>query len=408
MTASIPTNPSAGRRWLLLLLAVIVLVKVFHFAIAFRALHAGVDDPHFATGQPLVAWDSVHYLEIMNHGYPDRVGDDFPETIGFFPLLPLLTRPLAAFMDGPAAMLIVCNVASIAGVLFFFHWCRRTVGPCKAFLACMLLLSYPPAMFFSAAYTEPLFCATTAAALYFADCRRPWLAALAAGLGSATRPTGVAVSFVIWVESIVRTAPRDRLRSAGKFIALGLLSASGIIGYATYLTYRYGTPMAYIRAQQHFVPAAANASAAPPAAAIAANAATVATVAGSPATEEAAPQGIAAKIKSKLRSIGAWGTLLAYLTFGLSVLILIPRLPWPRHILLIPLLIFLVGFLPNHGARINSCSRFMTCALPLFAALVMLPWIRNRSCWLFAILFALGFMVQAMFVGGFTRGIWAG
>ena len=49
-------------------------------------------DPIYATGVPLVAWDSFYYREILVHGYPPAPG----AVVAFFPAFPLAARPLLA------------------------------------------------------------------------------------------------------------------------------------------------------------------------------------------------------------------------------------------------------------------------------------------------------------------------
>src|SRR5437762_323366 len=103
----------------LLLVVLFLALKLGHFALAATALRGGVADPKFATGIPMVAWDSMHYIAIAEQGYPaTAVGG--PENVCFFPVLPLLSRVLLPVLGAALAVLTVANVASVAGLLMFY------------------------------------------------------------------------------------------------------------------------------------------------------------------------------------------------------------------------------------------------------------------------------------------------
>jgi len=143
---------------------------------------------------PAVRWDSVWLLEIADGGYaPD------PARTAFFPLYPLVVRALAAparWAGADQGALVVAGIAvslvAFAASLWVVHrLCELELGRPAAGLAVVLVAFFPTAWAFSAVYTESLFLALSAGALYAGRLGRwRWAGALGA-LAAATRSTGV-------------------------------------------------------------------------------------------------------------------------------------------------------------------------------------------------------------------------
>ena len=190
------------------------------------------DPTHPPAAQAWLSWDAVHYLRIARSGYPGSAG---AADAGFFPLLPMVLRvlgadPWAAIAFGFAAGLVgVVVLTALTADLFDDRTAGRT-----AWVASW----WPEAMAWSAVYTEGLFLALAAGAMWAAWARRPWIAA---GLGLAAavlRPTGLVVALPLLV-----------LLPAGRARLAALAPVAGAAGFAAYLWLHTGQPLAFMKSQ---------------------------------------------------------------------------------------------------------------------------------------------------------------
>jgi hypothetical protein len=157
----------------------------------------GVTAPFGAAGDvlsaPAARWDSVWYLSIAGSGYGGE-----PGRAAFFPLYPLLVRavgaPAALVAPDAAAHLVTGVVVSAAALLAGLYLVHRLaaleLGARVAGLTTALVAFFPTAFFFSAVYSESLFLALSAGALYAGRLGRWGGAGLLGALAAATRSTG--------------------------------------------------------------------------------------------------------------------------------------------------------------------------------------------------------------------------
>lgn len=184
--------------------------------------------------------DGRWFERVAMTGYPSPLPEVAARVVtnesAFFPLFPLLVRPLVLlgvpfWLGAVLEVLIFSTVTSALIVLCV----RRYASDRVALLTSCCWSVFPTASVLSVAYSEALFSLTVAACLLFL-LRRSWLAAgVAAALGGATRPTGlvlVAALGVVVLVALVRD--RDRRSLLALAIApLGTLAALGGIGLAT-------------------------------------------------------------------------------------------------------------------------------------------------------------------------------
>jgi hypothetical protein len=226
---------------------------------------AGTRDPRVphlgavgdALAAPITRWDSVHLEAIALHGYRHE------NLTAFFPLYPLVARA-AGELTGSllAGGALVSLAAFLVGMVAVHRLAELELGPAAARRTVWLLAFFPAALFFSAFYTESLFLALSAGAIYLARCGRfGWACALGA-LASATRNTGVAVAVPIALLYLygpradrppppgpppggsswaARIRPRYPLRADALWI---LLVPAGLVAYTIYQAVRFGDPVA--------------------------------------------------------------------------------------------------------------------------------------------------------------------
>ncbi|MFE6892416.1 glycosyltransferase family 39 protein [Streptomyces sp. NPDC057694] len=199
---------------------------------------------HSATRTLTRAWDAVWYLHIAEHGYGTR---EYLSSFGtvqtdwaFFPLFPLLTRWADVVLPGgvgPAALLVAWAAALAAawGVYAVGH---RLYGTATATFLVVLWALLPQAVVLTLAYSESLFAALAAWALYALLSRNWPLAGVLAALAGLTRPTGVAVAAAVVVTAGWELV-RRRGRGRGPWLAV-LLAPAGWLGYVLWVGARTG------------------------------------------------------------------------------------------------------------------------------------------------------------------------
>ncbi|GAC1584493.1 MAG: hypothetical protein NVS3B28_05730 [Candidatus Velthaea sp.] len=219
---------------------------------------------HYAASQnPVLAvwgrWDAEHYLNVARYGYSGT-------EVAFFPLYPVLIRMLGAITgNNVIAGLIVSNVASFFGLLFFYKLAEHQYNRHVAQRATFYVSIFPTAIFFTAVYTESLFFALTVASFYYIRERR-WLTAGAiAFFASLTRVEGVllAVPFLIeWLVTLFGSGrsisqafseavkwPVDHL--VRPIVGLALVPL-GLAVYMGYLWVLRGDPLYFTHVQAHW------------------------------------------------------------------------------------------------------------------------------------------------------------
>lgn len=238
----VPLGLAFGAR---ILLAVIVPVAVAHLFVR-------------AYSDPLHIWlqkDAVWYVRIARDGYfylPDS-----QSSACFFPLFPLamrlvypLTGLLAADRDtGYFLAGVLVSWLAFAGACAVLYRLVETRFDQRAAFAAVLLLSvYPFGWYFGVAFTESLFLLLVVVAFLGVERRNWWLAGLAAGLASASRPPGLVVGACVALAyglDWLRTWHPLRLDA----LALGL-APLGAVAYLVYCWMAFGTPQAYLRTSE--------------------------------------------------------------------------------------------------------------------------------------------------------------
>ncbi|OEJ31346.1 hypothetical protein [Streptomyces subrutilus] len=193
-------------------------------------------------------WDSLWYARIAAEGYGYEVilpNGDVHSNLAFFPLLPWLERPVSAVSGLPhgSAGLVVSASAGLAAAWGIFAVADLLHGRRAGVLAVAVWAALPVGIVQSMAYSESLFTALAAWALYGA-LRGRWLTAglLAAGAGL-TRPVGAAVVAALWVAVVLawRGGARSWRMAAGALLAplgagayvlwVGARTGGGLLGY---------------------------------------------------------------------------------------------------------------------------------------------------------------------------------
>ncbi|MGI5370985.1 mannosyltransferase family protein [Streptomyces iakyrus] len=212
-------------------------------------------------------WDALWYVRVaeLGYGYEVRLANgDVHSNLAFFPLLPWLERLVAAvsplsYADGGFLVSLVASLAAAWGIFAAAdHVYGRRAGVCAVLLWAVL----PVGIVQSMAYSESLFTALAAWALYAVLTGR-WVTAGALALfAGLTRPVGLAVVAAVWVAAVasfvrdrsapgqddphVTAEPATRVRRV-----LGMVLAPlGTAGYVLWVGHRTGKgPLGYLDVQ---------------------------------------------------------------------------------------------------------------------------------------------------------------
>lgn len=199
----------------------------------------------------LLRWDSGWYAGIVRGGYRYNADPSAQSTVVFYPLYPLLSRALVSLfgISVDMALLLVANIASIAVALLMTKLVKDEMGDEVALLSLSCFCFFPFSIFLSAGYTEPVFLAFALLSLILLARRNFVAAAIAAGLASATRSTGIVLLPVILFE-MARLQPLRALpRLLPRMVLCGGLAASGLLAFMAYLWIAFGNPLALARGQ---------------------------------------------------------------------------------------------------------------------------------------------------------------
>jgi hypothetical protein len=202
----------------------------------------------------LSRFDGEHYKEIAECGYsydPTRAS-----TVAFFPAYPLLAASISRTFHASTivSLLAVSNIGFVAAAwLFLLYLKERNMqhfgqGQAKRLLAMLLFMTWPTGVFLRFAYTESLFCVVLILACWCMQSRRhPLLIAAVIGIATGTRSVGVALipAFLCYLASQDR---RNWLTPARLCILL-LMSLSGLLLFASYLTLEFGDPLCFAKTQ---------------------------------------------------------------------------------------------------------------------------------------------------------------
>lgn len=147
---------------------------------------------------PAARWDTVWYLGIAQHGYPDTTH------AAFFPLYPLLVRATGALCGSLVAGGILVSLACALAALALLHRLTELeLGLDAARGAVWALALSPVAFFLSTVYSESLFLALSIGSVYAARRGRwAWAGALGA-LAAGTRSAGLVLAVplvLLWWE----------------------------------------------------------------------------------------------------------------------------------------------------------------------------------------------------------------
>jgi hypothetical protein len=146
----------------------------------------------------LLGWDAAFYRDIGHQGY-DLAGG----SLRFFPLVPLLSRPLSPFgLGGGGALLLVANASALVGGALLFRLALRETGNAElAQRAAWLFALAPPAFVFTMGYADATGFALAVGAFLALRTKHWGWAAAAAFLAGSGRPSAFLLAVPAGIEA---------------------------------------------------------------------------------------------------------------------------------------------------------------------------------------------------------------
>jgi Gpi18-like mannosyltransferase len=147
-------------------------------------------------------WDALHYLYLAQNWYTN-IGDA-ANFIVFFPLFPLLLKPLILIhLDPVISGIILSSTLFMIGSYFFYKLVALDFPERIVRWAVISVAIFPTSYFFNSPYTESLFFLIFSLTLYLARKGKWVLSGVLAGLGAATRPFGVLLLPTLLIEWLI-------------------------------------------------------------------------------------------------------------------------------------------------------------------------------------------------------------
>ncbi|HVT89145.1 MAG TPA: hypothetical protein VHD56_09855 [Tepidisphaeraceae bacterium] len=334
------------------------------------------------------AWDGQHYVYILQNGYPADVSHPAFYKIAFFPGYPLAGRVLATVMPPHIALVAISNACSLIGFAFFYMWVLELAGRRTAVIGVLILATSASAVFFCAALTEGPFFMFVSVTLWLIQRKRLYAAAVVCALATFTRPTGAALAGTLGMHALLHgPGPTWTRRFVHSFL-IGLIASAGGFAYWGFLTTRFHDPKVFTKAEDHWQ--------------------TLDSARVERGKQTGEPERYSKQFFiDRLSKPQAWN-------YGIAAIVLILTLagfvipgPVPKVLFLLPLAIFIMTALPNHGLRVSSVVRYESASIPLFCAIGW--WLSKlRRSGVVLVLLVLQMSLQVYYAVMFCRWIWVG
>jgi hypothetical protein len=189
-------------------------------------------------------WDSVHFLAIAEHGYDAPGG---VVSAAFYPLYPAIVSAVRLPLLGHTllAAVLVSLAAAVAAACLLHKLAEDRLGTTVAQHSVLFLATFPFALFLQAVYSESVFLLLALATFVAAERKHMTLAAVFAGLGMLTRPTGFALLAALLVFAWLGG---HRARDVGRLAIAPAL----FLAYPLILWVQTGEPFSFMHAERYW------------------------------------------------------------------------------------------------------------------------------------------------------------
>lgn len=199
--------------------------------------------------ETFAAWDSGWYFDIAMRGYYHV--QDGQSSVAFFPLYPLAMRALAwPFGASEAAVwsagMAISSLALLCALVALHHLTERVFQDRDVARRTVLYVAvFPFSFFMTAVYPSSLFLLLVVTSVSAAHRSRWWLAGLAGGLATLTRPHGILIAIPLGLMALKGGRARDTVR---RLVALAPIPGA-LIAFSLYVHSVAGHPLAWLTSQ---------------------------------------------------------------------------------------------------------------------------------------------------------------
>jgi hypothetical protein len=188
-------------------------------------------------------YDGAHYLRILHHGYWDA--RPVMPSHAFFPGIAWLATPVrwVTGTDSVSVHLVV-TLSAVAAFVAVWGATREWADERTARLAVVLLALFPSSLFLWAFYSEALFIALGAGAVWADRRGRRWIAALCLAGIATTRSVGILVPMVLVLARIIRHRRIDQWA-----VAYAVAGLAGLGAVLVAMQVQVGSAFAFIGVQ---------------------------------------------------------------------------------------------------------------------------------------------------------------
>jgi Dolichyl-phosphate-mannose-protein mannosyltransferase len=201
----------------------------------------------------LSSWDGIWYLRIVRLGYPRHVQPHVTYNVtdaraAFFPTYPMLVRGVDKVLPGgdTVAALATNFVLGAIAIFLLGVLARQLYGDQVAAKAMVLGAMFPGSFVLSFAYTEALLLVFAMGCLWCLSKHQWFAAGMLAGLGTATRPNGLALVLACLVACVIAIRTE---RDWGS-LAAPVLAPLGFVAFQLWLGQHTGEAGVWFRVQR--------------------------------------------------------------------------------------------------------------------------------------------------------------
>ncbi len=240
------------KKELLRVLATYVIIRSIGLILTWSA--SALRDKSFMT--IFSRWDSQWYLSIAQNGYGfEKISHGRTlSNEAFFPLFPLLERFIHSLthLNYVGAGVLISSLSGIWAAAMIYLVVRGLASKETALLTVILWSIYPLSFVDTLAYTETLFTALAATAIYFWQRDQMKSSALAALLAGMTRPSGLAIALAISLSALYMVIKNPSVRKNLDYYFAIIVPPLGWLGYIFYLAQKRNSLIAYFSIQSHW------------------------------------------------------------------------------------------------------------------------------------------------------------
>ena len=201
-------------------------------------------------------WDAQWYESVATHGY-NYVAHDKDRILSneaFFPLFPYLEKLVSKItsISYINSGVLISGLSGLVAALMIYKSVKVFATESVAFLTVVIWALLPISYVQMLSYSETLFTALCATALYFSLKKSFLTSALFASLAGLTRPSGLAVSIAVMVATLLYIGRHRYSRRDPAAVLAIFVAPLGWLGFVGYLAIKHHNIFAYFQIQRNW------------------------------------------------------------------------------------------------------------------------------------------------------------